>query len=147
MKKLLFLIMLCISFPSFSQMIDMMGSLGVQGAITTGEVESVGRGLSALKQNQIIGDLTQTAMEIKTQFMGNYSSVQKGSLMGNPFGGLDWNISSISDHLFYIQLNQIDERTCMRLLSARLSAVEIELNGISGSKSCMDSNQIRFIFD
>ena len=147
MKKLLFLMMLCVSFPSFSQMIDLMGSLGVQGAITTGEVESVGRGLSVLKQNQIIGDLTQTAMEIKTQYMGSYSGVQKSSVMGNPFGGLDWDLGSFSDNLFYIQLNQIDERTCARLLSARLSAVETELNGISGSKSCTDNNQIRFIFD
>ena len=147
MKKLLFFIALFVSCSAYSQMIDLMGSLGVQGALTTGEVESVGRGLSALKQNQILGDLTQTAMKIKTQFMGNYHSVQKNSVMGNPFQGLNWDLGSVSDNLFYIQLNQIDERTCGRLLSARVPAFQVELNGITGSKSCTGNNQIKFIFD
>lgn len=147
MKKVLFLTLLFMCHPSYSQMVDMMGTLGIQGALTAGEVQSVGRGLSAMKKNQILGDITQTAMEIKTTYMGNYSSVSKYSVSGNPFSGLDWDLSSLSSDRFYIQLNQIDSQTCSSLLSARVPAIRTELNGQSGSRSCSSSNQIRFIFD
>lgn len=147
MKYFLFIISLFICFPSFSQMVDLMGSLSIQGAITTGDTQSVSMGLSALKKNQILQDINQTAMEIKTQFMGNYNSVGKHSVSGNPFNGLDWDLSSLSSNLFYIQLNQIDNRTCSSLLSSRIPTVRTELNGQRDLKACSDTNQIRFIFD
>lgn len=147
MRKIFLATALFIALPAYSQMIDMMGSLGIQGALTQGEVQSVGRGMASLRRNQILQDLTQTAMEIKTQYMGNYFSASKSSVSGTPFNGLDWDLSSLSSDLFYIQLNQIDERTCSSLLSARVPAVRTEVNGQSDSHSCTSSNQIRFIFD
>ena len=146
MKKLFFLWLLFLGIPSYSQMIDLMGSLSIQGAMTSGDTQSVSMGLSALKRNQILQDISQTAMEIKTQFMGNYLSVNKGSVFGSPFSGLDWDLSSLSNDFFYIQINQIDEKTCLSLLSARVPAVRIEVNGQSGF-NCSDNNQIRFVFD
>lgn len=130
-----------------AQMIDLMGSLGIQGAITTGDTQSVSIGLSAVKRNKIIQDINQTAMEIKTQFMGNYNSVGKYSISGNPFNGLNWNLSSLSPNLFYIELNQIDNKTCSYLLSSHINAVRTELNGQGEDKNCINNNQIRFIFD
>ena len=147
MKKLFFLFLLLIGVPSYSQMVDLMGSLSVQGALTTGDTHAVHQGLSVLKQNQILQDLTQAAMEIKTQFMGNYDSVSQYSVSGNYFNGLDWDISSLSSNLFYIQLNQIDKTTCSKLLSSRVPTIYTELNGQRNSKECSDNNQIRFVFD
>ena len=147
MKKIFLMMILFICMPTYAQMVDMMGTLGIQGALTQGEVQSVGRGMSQLRKNQVLQDLTQTAMEIKTQFMGNYYSVSKGSVSGSPFNGLDWDLSSLSSDLFYIQLNQLDKKTCLSLVSARVPAVRKEVNGQSSSYDCMDSNQIRFIFD
>ena len=135
MKKILFFSLLFLCQPSYSQMVDMMGTLGIQGALTVGDTQSVARGLSAMKKNQILQDITQTAMEIKTQFMGNYGSVNKGSVFGSPFGGLSWDLGSISADLFYIQLNQIDSNTCSYLLSSRVPALYIDLNDERGSKN------------
>ena len=147
MKKILFFIILCLSYPSYSQMVDLMGSLGVQGALTMGDTESVAQGISSVNRYQILRDLTQTAMEIKTQYMGDYISVDKTSVSGNPFSRIDWDLSYISSNLFYIQLNQIDKKTCSYLLSSRIGTVRTELNDQSGSDNCLENNQIRFIFD
>ena len=147
MKKLLFFIALSVSFPTYAQMIDVLGSLGVQGAMTVGDTQSAAMGMSALKKNKILQDVTQTAVQIKTQFMGDYSSVGKDSVFGNPFAGLDWDIGSESSNLFYIQLNQINKATCSSLLSARVPTVRTELNGNAGSRACEESNEIKFVFD
>ena len=88
MRKILFFSLLFLCYPAFSQMVDVMGTLGIQGALTTGETQSVARGLSVMKQNQVLQDLTQTAMEVKTQFMGNYTSVNKSSVF-KPFCKLE----------------------------------------------------------
>lgn len=147
MKKILFFILLFFCYPSYSQMVDLLGSLSIQGALTAGDAQSVSMGLSELKKNQILQDIIQTATEIKTQFMGNYNYVGKSSVYGQPFKGIDWDLSSLSSNLFYIQLNHIDKKTCSTLLSARIPAVYKELNGNRDVYTCSDINQIRFIFD
>jgi len=147
MKKLLFFIALSISLPIYAQMVDVLGSLGVQGAMTVGDTQSAAMGMSALKKNKILQDITQTAMQIKTQFMGDYSSVSRDSVFGNPFSGIDWDIGSETSNLFYIQLNQINKAICSSLLSARVPTVRTELNGDAGSRACEESNEIKFVFD
>lgn len=146
MKKIIIFCLLFMSFPAFSQMIDVMGSLGVQGSMIRGETQSVGMGLSALRKNKLLQDINQSAIEIKAQYMGNYGSVSKKSLLGYYFNGLNWNIGSYGD-LFYIELNQIDNKTCFYLMSSKISAIRTELNSQPDNQNCLDVNQIRFVFD
>jgi len=145
MKKFLFLLLF--SFPAYAQMTDLMGSLSIQGALTAGDSQMVAQGMSRVKQTRILQDLQQTAMEIKTQYFGNYTSVRKDSLFGNPFQGVNWTVGSDQLNLFYIQLNQIDKNTCSFLLSSGMPTVRVDLNGQSGDKNCINSNQIKFVFD
>ena len=147
MKKILFFSVLFLSISAFAQMVDLLGSLGVQSALTTGDSQSVSMGMSALKKNKILQDIQQTAVQIKTQYIGNYSSVNKGSIFGTPFLGFDWDIGSETGNLFYIQLNHIDNKICSYLNSARTSAIRVEINGQTNDKNCVDNNQIKFIFD
>ena len=144
MKKVMFLLLAMLSVSASAQMTDLLGSLSLQGTITQQSTQSAARGLKAVNELKILQDIQQVAMEIKTTYIGNYSGVNKASVMSHPFSGLDWTVAPLSSARFFIQLNQIDKETCFYLLSSGTGAVKTELN--SGSESCSEQNTIKFIF-
>lgn len=130
-----------------AQMIDTMSALAVQGALTRQSTQSAVMGLSVARRTQVLSDVEQTAMEIKTGYFGNYESVSRSSVMGSPFSGLDWTIGPDGAHRFYIQLNQIDKQTCSFLMARVRSAVSVFVNGKNSSSDCAATNTIKFVFD
>ena len=145
MKKVLFFSLLLFSFSSYSQMVDLMGSLSVQGVITSDSAASTSRGLSIVQKTRLLQDINQAAMEIKTQFFGNYTGVNSQSVSDGLFSGLDYQINSTQDNLFYIQINQLDNQTCKYLISSGIPAQSIRVN--NNSQECSFNNNIKFIFN
>lgn len=144
MNKYLFLLLITLSYTTKAQMTDLLGSLAIQGTMTQQSAQSVNAGISSLNRTQILQDLQQSAMEIKTRYFGNYTKVNKNSVMGHPFPKIDWTAGSVGSSKFFIQLNQIDNSTCNYLNSGNSGALEVQING---SGTCSDKNTMKFIFD
>ena len=143
-KKYFIFSVLCISFPTMAQLVDMMGSLGIQGVLVQQEAQSAAQTLSTARRLQMVQGIQSTVMQIRTRYMGNYTQVSTSSVSGNPLSGWDWQVGSVGSHRFFITINQLDKATCNYLSEQQLSAVSREINptGI-----CGENNQIKLIFD
>ena len=148
MKKLIFSFCIFLSLQASAQMVDLMGGLAVQGAIENQAVQSATQGISAAKRLRILQDIQDIAMQIKTNYFGTYTYVNKNYIQGNPLQDIQWTLGSVTDDLFYIQLNQIDNQLCRYLITQNVSAKNILLNNNKANpSSCTEKNTIRFIFD
>jgi hypothetical protein len=72
-KYFVFVILLVSSYIANAQILDSLGTLGIQGVLTRQSVDQVGQGLSLLKQNQILQDLVQTVAQIRTTYINGYT--------------------------------------------------------------------------
>ena len=146
--KVLSVFMCYIAFSASAQMLDLLGSGVVGGAMTKESVSSVNQGMKALKHTQIIQALSRNATIIKIKYMGNYTGVGAFDISGNPFNPYHYNIGNIGNNRFYIELTGVDQNLCVRLLSSGVGAQEIIVNGQRQNKSaCSPTSQIKFIFD
>ena len=81
-----FSVLMCyIAFSASAQMLDLLGSGVIGGAMTKEGVSSVNQGMKALKYTQIVQALSQNAAIIKIKYMGNYTRVGTSDISGNPF--------------------------------------------------------------
>ena len=146
MKKILFILLLFHVLSVKAQLMDTLGALSVQGAMTSGSVSAVSQGLSRANKNRLLSDIQQAVIEIQTQNFGNYASISSASISPGLLSGAAWQIGSIENSSFYIELNQLDSQTCQFLLTGRLPAFLIEVNGQKNSKNCTDRNRLKFFF-
>ncbi len=141
-------LVLLISTSVAAQLTDTLSGLAIQGALTSQSTRSVAQGLSMLKRNRIMQDLTQTAMEIRISHPNGYMNVNTTSVGGQPFEGLDWQVGPTGTSQFYIQLSDIDMSSCRYLVSGTTAAKEVYVNGTVGTaEKCSQNNMLRFIFD
>lgn len=147
-KYFVFVILLVSSYIANAQILDSLGTLGIQGVLTRQSVGQVGQGLSLLKQNQILQDLVQTVAQIRTTYINGYTGVSLSSVYGQPFKDILWSIGPKGANRFYIELNGIDQSTCQKLVSSMTDAQEIEVNHIVGTaQQCKNNNVLKFIFN
>ncbi|MBQ9738516.1 MAG: hypothetical protein IJV75_03280 [Alphaproteobacteria bacterium] len=137
-----------IAFSASAQMLDLLGSGAVGGAMTKESVSSVNQGMNALKYTQIVQALSQNAAIIKIKYMGNYTRVGTSDISGNPFRPYHYNIGHIGNNRFYIELTGVEQELCKRLFSSGVGAKEININGQGQNKNaCSHTSQIKFVFD
>ena len=145
MKNILFISLLFISYGVSAQFVDLMGAMSVQGAITSGSTNSAARGIYAIRKTKLLESIRQAAMEIRSQFVGNYDGVSPENLSEDLFPEMEWYIGQEGYDSFFIQLNDIDGQSCQFLISSPTSAKSVEING--NSDRCSDSNNMKFIFN
>ena len=145
MRKIIFVISLIFSISSSAQMVDLIGGLSAQGAMDAAAYRSAAQGMSALNRFQMIQNLQQAAMEIKTSYFGQYQSVNRNSIQSASFPKVSWTAGPEGSSNFYIQFNQINRDDCQYLTTQGTGAIRTEING-SGT-TCLDKNTIRFIYD
>ncbi len=126
-----------------AQMIDTMSAIAVDGAITAKGMKDISSGLNMVQQNEIVNRINLLALDIKTK--GNYSGISKNQFAYD-FGKYDWNIGSINDNQFYIELKNVDKSSCNKFVKAIKDAVIIKVNSLN-KKDCVDKNNIQFIFN
>ena len=71
--------------------------------------------------------------------------MNKYSILGNPFRGLDWTVGSDQSSSFYIQLDQLNQSTCQYLTGQGTGAKTVYINGKQNQK-CEDVNNMKFVF-
>ena len=145
MKKLLLTGLLILNTSVMAQMTDMMGTMAIQGLLTNQGTQSATQGLTAARNLQILQDIQQTAMEIQSTHYIDYTGVNKSSVFGHPFTGLDWTVGSDQSGSFYIQLNRLNQSTCQYLTGQGTGAKTIYING-NRNQICESVNNMKFVF-
>lgn len=132
-----------------AQLLDTIaaGSIGAAGA--TQGVKSVKQGLSMMQQNQIIQNLNRMIMDIKISSPSGYQGLNKNEFQGSPpFGSLDWNVGSVGNDKFFIEIKGLDSSSCRRLADVVRDYITIEINGSVGkNNACSDNSKIKWIFE
>ena len=142
-------IFLCgVSFSASAQLLDLLGSGAVGGTIMKEEIASVNRGVKTLKYTQIVQALSQNSQIIRINHMGNYHRVGRSDISGNPFRPYSFDVGSVGNNRFYIEVSGVDMDMCKRLVSTNIGAVDVNVNGTNKNKTaCTSSSKIKFIFN
>ncbi len=146
MKKIILMLSAIVCFMGAyvsAQMLDTMGTIAIDGAVTAKGVRDISKGLNLVQQNEIINRINLLAMDIKTS--GNYNGLTK-QRFAYDFGQYDWNVGAINDTQFYIELKNVDKSSCNKFVKAIKEAVIIKVNSVT-KKDCDDKNNIQFIFN
>lgn len=141
MKKYLTCLGCFVALSASAQMIDALGSLGVQGAIIQSDAQSMKLGSALVQENQIIQKLTQLSTEIRLNYAGQYQHIDKARL------DTKWDVGSIGSGQFYIVVPDISRLTCRRLAESRIDAQRVINDVNDNANNCSDINRIKFIFD
>ncbi len=148
MKYILSVLICGMAFGVSAQMIDLIGSGAVGGALTKESITSINQGMNALKYTQIMQAISQNAAMIKIKYMGDYVKVGRSDIVGNPFKPYQFNVGSSTKNRFFIELKGVEQKLCRRLVTSGVGAQDIDINGQGeNSNACSVSSQIKFIFD
>lgn len=137
------------SFSVSAQMLDLIGSGAIGGAMTKGSVASVNQGMKMLKYTQLTQSLIQNAHMIRIHHMGQYNKVgqvdiSEGSLKRyNATAG----VADIPNH-FFIEIYQVEKDLCKRLVDGSVGAKRVEVNNAGNNiGACSEKSKIKFTFE
>lgn len=151
MKKIFIIccVMMGLACGAEAQLLDTIAAGGVGAAGTQASVKSVRQGLSMMQQNKIIQNLNMMIMDIKMNSLRGYEGLSKNDYQGStPFGRLDWDIGSVGNEAFFIEIRGMDAGTCRRLLDSVRDYQSVTLNNKDlKNTACSDNNKIKWIFE
>lgn len=147
MKRLkILLIGICfIGLSASAQMIDALSAAALQGQMAVQGASGTKMAMDTIKQNNMLAQLNLLIMDIKTHSVGNYQNLRKDNFKYD-FGPFDWNIGSINENQFFIELKNVDKSTCNKFINAVRDASFVKINSIK-KKDCDEKNDIQFVFD
>ena len=121
-KKSLFISMLfeILSFGVSAQMMDLMGSMTIDGAVSAGSVKSVGMANQRLKNTQVMSDIQLNLVDIMTAYSGNYQKMREREITSR---GVNVKFRSASDGLLEIFIRPLTPSLCQNLLTAQWNGV------------------------
>ena len=111
-KYLIILLVIMLSFEAKAQMTDALGSLIIDGALTSSELEGVGQMQKSLSHVQVQQGLAELNAEIQTSYFGNYNGLSKSNLDFTGFKGIEWDVGAAADGGYYVELSGIDSALC-----------------------------------
>lgn len=146
MKRILVLtIMFLYGGTASAQMADALGSLMIDGELSTEGYQAIGKGQNAMQRVRFQQDLAQLISEIQTTYFGNYAQLSKDGLMFDGFKGVTWDVAPSDDGGFYVELNNMDYASCFSSKGNGIGARRVELNG-GGDCQSGATNQIKLFF-
>lgn len=147
MKKLSLLVLslLLMGTTAQAQLIDALSAAAIQGQMSAQGASGIKGAMNAIQQNNMLAQLNLLIMDIKTHSLGNYQNLNKDNFKYD-FGPFDWNIGSINENQFFIELKNVDKTNCNKLVNAVSNASFVKINSIR-KKDCDEKNDIQFVFD
>lgn len=133
-KKILFYSMLfgCLPFCVNAQMIDLVGSMAVGGAMDTEAVKSVGTMNRQLKKTQLISDIQMKVVDIMTTYGGYYKRMRPSEIVSR---GIKVHFDQAEKgDAFQATVNNPDTQTCQTLLTTRWEGASY-LNVVFGGQT------------
>ena len=128
-----------------AQLVDMIAGSAIQGQIAAQSASGLKTAMNAVQQNKLISQLNLLIADIRMRTMGNYSNLNKSNYHHH-LRAIDWNIGSINNNQFFIELKNIDKSSCNRLVNAFNDVVTVKINSFV-KKDCDDLNSIQLIFE
>lgn len=128
-----------------AQLLDMIAGSAVNSQVSSESAKSFKSALNIVHNNNLVAQLNLLIADIRTSMMGNYSNLKKENFKYD-FGSFDWNIGSINDDQFFIELKNVDKARCDKLVNAIQEAVTVKINSFV-KKDCEHLNSIQFIFN
>ena len=120
---ILFLLILGTSFSASAQMIDLMGTLAVDGMMTAQSVKGYNTANLQLKKNKIAQELQIKNIEIQALMLSNPQNVSRETFS---VAGYPAVLQSEKQGHYSIILKQLDENLCKSLDAKFLHAQKIE---------------------
>ena len=128
-----------------AQLVDMIAGSAIQGQIAAQSASGLKTAMNAVQQNKLISQLNLLIADIRMRTMGNYSNLNKNNY-NHHLETVDWNIGSVNNNQFFIELKNIDKSSCNRLVNAFNDVVTVKINSFV-KKDCDDLNSIQLIFE
>ncbi len=126
-----------------AQMSDALGTLLIDGELSTQGYQAVGQGQRAVNRMRFQQDLGNLVAEVQTTYFGNYAGLSKAGLDFNGFSGINWDIAPADDGGFYVTFDGLDGATCF-VCQNGTGARRAEING---GGSCQQSgNKVKLLF-
>lgn len=144
-KYLLILAMFLYACSASAQMNEMLGVLAVDGALSSGDADKLGKMQNALGRAQFQQDLSLLNSEIQLTYMGNYSDVSKSNVFFRGFKGISWDIGpSKGGNEYYVEFKGLDSATCFVCKNRAWNANKVEING--GGDCTNSNNHVKMYF-
>ena len=151
-KSLLILSILLISNNSFAQLIETMGAMGVQGAMTTSAVHQTSQMNKAVQMDNFLREFNHRLMAIKIDGLNGYSGESTVSA-----GGYRADFKAINASAFQVVTPAADKALCERMVSRSwngLKQIQIgkktydaSLIHSLGFEVCPQKTSLKFIFE
>ena len=137
---ILFLFILISSFSASAQMIDLMGSLAVDGVMNAQAVKSYGTANLQIKKNKLARDLQIKNMEIQTLILNNPQNVSRETFL---VAGYSASAQTENTGGFSITVKGVEKVLCRGLETQFAGAKKIRINQ---NNICSDKNNIKFYY-
>lgn len=151
-KSLLILSILLISNNSFGQLIETMGSLGVQGAMTTSAVNQTRQMNKAVQIDTFLREFNDRLMMIKIDGLNGY----KGNYTIST-GGYKADFKTINTSSFQVSIPLADKALCERMVARSWDGLrQIQIGNKTydasmvhslGFEICPQKTSLKFIFE
>ncbi|MBQ7303957.1 MAG: hypothetical protein IJW75_03450 [Alphaproteobacteria bacterium] len=144
MKKILYCFAALLSINNAqAQMNEMIGVLGVSGAINHNAYNNVGQMQVAMSRMQLQQDITLLVNEIQTTFMPDYMNLDVSLLNFRGFRGLQWDVIPVSSAEFYIELHNLNASACFIVKNNPWGANRVEINN---GQDCQNLNNFAKLY-
>ena len=137
---ILFLLFLGISVPASAQMADLMGSLAIQGMMTTQSVKGYNVANMQMKKNKLAQELQIKNMEIQTLMMTNPKNVSRETFL---LAGYSASAQLENNGGFSIIVKGVEKALCQGLGKQFGGAKKTKINT---NNICSDKNTIKFYY-
>jgi len=137
---ILFFLILISSFSASAQMTDLMGSLAIQGMMTTQSVKGYTVANLQIKKNKLAQELQIKNMEIQTLMLNNPQNVSRETFL---IGGYFASAQKENIGGFSITVKGIEKELCRSLENQFAGSKKIKINQ---NNICSDKNNIKFYY-
>ena len=145
MKKLLMVLLLCVSIPAFAQLIDVAGPVGVGTKIANNSINQLKNALHTAEAQDIINKIKIEVLNYKSMVKRSYNQLKTNArqlpLLAKYEGQIESSAKEIIVTLFHVKQYECEQMT-------QLGAKLINLNnGKYDPIFCQYDNIMKFIFE
>ena len=145
MKKFLVIAMLLMPMSdALAQMNELIGELGVNGALTVESYQVLGNMQGALNRMKFQQDLANLNAQIQMTFLRDYRNIDKRYIEFEGFGNIQWDVIPVSSSSYYLELKNLDSASCLLCKSPEWRVKKLDIN--NGGDCNGESNNVKMFF-
>lgn len=124
-RRLILFLCLMLGFSAQAQMTDLIGSMAIQGQMSTQGMGAYGIASTLHNKNTLMQELQIQVIEIKTKYLNGYSNVSRETIKSPILKKYNTQIKS-DGNSFYFELHNVDSKLCKTLTSGFAGSYKID---------------------